>query len=98
MANKPKRLMYPTGLIDRRVFRLQRDLRLFYHRMQRGLITRSQVDLNGQFAIRQSYRQAEQDIKAWLEKKGLTYSGDRSELTDALKEALKRWRLVVQDF
>ena len=90
--------MYPTGLIDRRVGRLQRDLRLLYRRVKRGELTRIQADASGQFMIRESFKVAERDIKAWLEKYGLRYEGDHSELNDALENALKLWRGVVADF
>ena len=98
MSNKPKRLMYPTGLIDRRVGRLQRDLRLLYRRIKRGELSRIQADASGQFMIRESFKVAERDIKVWLEKHGLRYEGDHSELNDALENTLKLWRGVVTDF
>ena len=96
--SKPKRLMYPTGLIDRRVGRLQRDLRLLYRRVKRGELSRIQADASGQFAIRESFKQAERDIKAWLENRGLRYEGDRSELQDVLEDALKSWGKIIEHF
>jgi|DewCreStandDraft_4_1066084.scaffolds.fasta_scaffold02727_37 hypothetical protein len=93
----PKRLLYPTELVDRRVFRLQRELRLLLRRFRRGEISKLQLDADGQYAIQRSFKVAESDIRVWLEKRGLKFEGDRSELTVALEEALKRWQMVVAD-
>jgi sulfite reductase alpha subunit-like flavoprotein len=95
---KPKRLLYPTNLIDREVARLQVALRRLYRQYKRREIGKVQCLVAGEDSINKAFSKAEQDIKTYLTKHGLSYGGDRSELDDCLQSTLAGWRRLVDRF
>ena len=96
--HRPKRLLYPSALIDRRSAPLQRDLRRLYRRFRRGELNRLHCLVDGEAAIMQSFEMAQADIKIYLEQHGVTWTGDQSELTRGLEDTLESWRGIVRDF
>src|SRR3972149_12293507 len=92
---KPKRLLYPSALIDRRVALLQRVLRRLYRRFRKGELNRLQCFTDGEAKIKASYQQAETDVKACLERHGVSWLGDPAELTQGLQDTLTAWRGIV---
>ena len=96
--SKPKRLLYPTSLIDREVARLQVALRRLYRQYKRREIGRVQCLVTGESTIRTAFNQAESNVKAYLTKHGLVFDGDPSELDETLQSTLMGWRRVVDRF
>jgi hypothetical protein len=84
MPQKPKRLMYPTALIDREAGRLQVQLRRIYRSYQRHHINKSQSIIFGEATIRTAYQKMQSNIKDFCSKHGLIYDGDFSELEHGL--------------
>ena len=97
-TTKPKRLLYPIELIDRRVAVLQRDLRRLFRRYRRNELTKLQCLLDGEALIKQAFSQAEADVKAYVTKHGLIYEGNRNDLLQGLNQTLALWGHIVIDF
>ena len=95
---KPKRLIYPTQLIDREAGRLQVQLRRIYRKYQRHLINKLHCLSDGEAAIKAAYQKMQGNIKDFCSKHGLIYDGNFTELEQGLNETLNSWRKIVDHF
>jgi hypothetical protein len=95
---QPKRLIYPTQLIDREATMLQRDLRRIYHLYRVHHQNKLHCLGDGEAAIKAAYQKMQGNIKVWCSKHGLVFDGDFSELDQGLNETLTSWRKIVEHF
>ncbi len=95
---KPKRLLYPTQLIDKNVAILQRNLRRLFRQYRKHEINKLQALTDGELLIKQAFEKAEEDIKKYLIKHNLVFSGDQSELENGLIFYLEKWQHIVKTF
>ena len=99
MRAQRKRLLFSQTLINRNVTRLQVQLRRLYREYKRTPnVAKSLVIKVGDELIYRAYRQMQDDVKAYVERRGLRYEGDNTELNEGLKEMLETWRGIVDDF
>jgi hypothetical protein len=96
-TTKPRRLLYPTELIDRNVARLQRDLRRLYKQYRLHHINKLQAQTEGESLINAAFKKAETDVVAFLSKHGLN-DGDHAELVQVQQDFLVYWRGIINDF
>ena len=95
---KPKRLIYPTQLIDREAGRLQVQLRRIYRSYQRHHINKMHCLTDGEATIRAAFQKMQSNIKVFCSKHGLIFDGDFTELEQGLNETLTSWRKIVDYF
>jgi hypothetical protein len=95
---KPKRLIYPTQLIDREAGRLQVQLRRIYRSYQHHHLNKLQCLGDGETAIKAAYQKMQNNIRVFCSKYGLAFDGDFSELEQGLTDALTSWRKIVDHF
>ena len=95
---KPKRLIYPTQLIDREAGRLQVQLRRIYRKFQRHHLNKMQCLSEGEATINAAYQKMQSNIRVFCSKHGLIFDGDFSELEQGLNESLNSWRKIVDHF
>ena len=95
---KPKRLIYPTQLIDWEAGRLQIQLRRIYRQYQRHHINKMHCLSDGEAIIRAAFEKMQRNIKVFCSKHGLVFDGDFSELEQGLAETLVSWRRIVDHF
>jgi hypothetical protein len=91
-------VLYPTALIDRNVGLLRRNLRRLHLSYRRNHVNALMCLSDGEGLIRGAYGRMQADVKVFILKRGLAYSGDQSELEEGLSDSLGRWRRVVHDF
>ena len=77
---------------------MQRDLRRLLRFYRRGTLSRLQCQVQGEAVINQSYNVMRSDIKNYLQKHGLLFMGDFTQLEQRLMETLTRWRKITDDF
>ena len=95
---KPKRLIYPTQLIDREAGRLQVQLRRIYRKFQRHHLNKLQCISEGEATIKAAFQKMKENIKNFCSKHGLIFDGDFTELEQGLNETLTSWRKIVDHF
>ena len=78
--SKPSRYLYPSTLIDRRVVALQRDLRRLLRAYRKGTLNRLQCQVQGEAAINMAYAAMRSDIKVYLQRRGLLFMGDFTQI------------------
>jgi hypothetical protein len=93
---KPKRLTYPTSLIDQNTIRQQRDLQRLHRKVRRRQISKQQALTEGETIIQNTYKKILNDIQTFLNKHGLRLDGDPAELQQGLNDTLTHWRLIVE--
>lgn len=96
--SKPNRLLYPALLIDRQIAVLQRSLIRLLRAYRKGTLNRLQCQVQGEAAINTAYTAMQCDIKTYLQKRGLLFMGDFTQIEQRLMEALMRWRRITDDF
>ena len=96
--SKPKRLIYPTQLIDREAGRLQVQLRRIYRKYQRHHINKLHCITDGEAVIRAAYQKMMNNVKDFCSKHALIFDGDFTELHQGLTETLVSWKRIVDNF
>ena len=98
MSQKPKRLIYPTYLIDLEAGRLQVLLRRIYRKYQRHHINKLQCLGDGEAAIRAAFAKMCEGVKTFCSNHNLVFDGDFRELHEGLTQTLQSWRRIVDHF
>ena len=98
VPKRPQRLLYPSNLTQRHTARLQIQLRRIYQRFRRGELFKMAALLEGEQAIKESFQAQQADVKAYFQRHGITWEGNKAGLEKTLQDTLDGWERIVNDF
>lgn len=99
LAALRRQLLFPEEKIDLNANRLKRELRRLYRAYRSGWLNQLGAIVQGNRAIRFSAANMQLAVKAYVEARGLRFSGgDLGFIDEAVDDAVQRWQRVVSNF
>ena len=96
--SKPRRLLYPTELIQQGMDLLSKKLHRLRRQVERGTLSKAEGRTRGHRILEEHYSDQLDIINKFVEEKGLTgVTGSEQGTQEALEEAKRRWNGIIDD-